>query len=218
MLFMNQFCPLCHNKQHQLFSQDEKRKYYECFTCKLIFVPSEFYLDEKAEKARYDLHTNTPSDLNYRKFLNRMFTPIDERVKSNSSGLDFGSGPGPTLSLMFEEAGYSMDIYDHFYANDVSVFQKEYDFITTTEVLEHLHHPMDELERLWNCLKAGGYLGIMTSRYDNVNDFAAWHYKLDPTHICFFSKESFKWLSEVWQCELIIIDNDILLLHKKSDG
>ncbi len=213
---MNQLCPLCHNsRQHKLFTQDDKREYYQCSTCKLVFVPSRFYLNEEEEKERYDLHTNSPNDLNYRKFLNRMFEPMHEHIEQGSFGLDFGSGPGPTLSLMFEEAGYCMSIYDHFYANDKRVFTKQYDFITTTEVIEHLQQPYDELERLWSCLKPDGYLGIMTSRYDDVKDFSRWHYKLDPTHICFFSIESFLWLTEAWQCELHVIDKDVVILHKK---
>ncbi len=212
---MNKFCPLCHSKHHKLFSQDDKREYYQCLTCKLVFVPCGFYLNEADEKVRYDLHTNDSSDVNYRKFLNRMFLPMHKRIKKESFGLDFGSGPGPTLSLMFEEAGYEMNIYDHFYANDKRVFNKKYDFITTTEVIEHLQQPYDELERLWSCLKSGAYLGIMTSRYDDISDFSRWHYKLDPTHICFFSIESFLWLTKEWQCELHVIDKDIVILHKK---
>ncbi|MEA2111456.1 MAG: class I SAM-dependent methyltransferase [Campylobacterota bacterium] len=213
---MNQLCPLCGSHEKQLFSEDDDCKYYQCFTCKLVFVPSKYYLNEDEEKQRYDLHTNSPADLNYRKFLNRMFEPIQERFSHKSSGLDFGSGPGPTLSLMFEEAGHKMSIYDYFYANDIDVFTKEYDFITATEVVEHLHQPYDELYRLWSCLKRDGYLGIMTSRYDEVTDFSKWHYKLDPTHICFFSIDSFKWLCKKWQCDLHVIDKDTVILHKKQ--
>jgi SAM-dependent methyltransferase len=182
----------------------------------LIFVPSEFYLNKQAERARYDLHTNTPDDMGYRKFLNRMFLPLNQRISQYSHGLDFGSGPGPTLSLMFEEAGHHMNIYDYFYANDASVFNRQYDFITATEVVEHLHHVKEEMERLWNCLKPGGYLGIMTGRYDDIDDFDRWHYKLDPTHICFFSAESFQWLCAQWNCTLHIIDKDIVILQKKQ--
>jgi SAM-dependent methyltransferase len=213
---MKQLCPLCHSSNHQNFAQDERREYRQCATCQLIFVPSSFYLDAPAEKARYDLHTNNPHDINYRKFLYRMLAPIDERIDKNSQGLDFGSGPGPTLSLMFEEAGHEMEIYDLFYANNLHVFEKEYDFITTTEVIEHLHHPYDELQRLWNCLKPGGFLGVMTSRYDSIENFDTWHYKLDPTHICFFSISSFRWLQQQWHAYLHIIDNDIVILEKKQ--
>ena len=103
---MKQPCPLCQSHTAIEFSQDEKREYYQCSTCKLVFVPSRYYLNEDKEKERYDLHTNNPEDLNYRKFLNRMFLPMNERIKKQSCGLDFGSGPGPTLSLSFEEAAF----------------------------------------------------------------------------------------------------------------
>ena len=44
----------------------------------------------------------------YRKFLSRMFKPMMERIEPDSYGLDFGSGPGPTLNLMFEEEGHTV--------------------------------------------------------------------------------------------------------------
>ncbi len=109
-----------------------------------------------------------------------------------------------------------MQIYDRFYAHHECVFEQQYDFITATEVVEHLHHPFAELQRLWHTLKAGGYLGIMTSRYDTIEDFNSWHYKLDPTHVLFFSTESFLWLSRQWQATLEVIDNDIVILYKKD--
>jgi len=171
-------------------------------------------MDAAAEKVRYDLHTNTPDDAAYRKFLYRMFAPMRERTAQQSDGLDFGSGPGPTLSLMFEECGYHMQVYDCFYAHDERVFDRQYDFITATEVVEHLHRPWVELNRLWCCLKPGGLLGIMTSRYDSVEHFNRWHYKRDPTHVLFFSTESFMWISRRWKAELEVIDNDIVILRK----
>ena len=76
-----------------------------------------------------------------------------------SCGLDFGSGPKPTLSVMFEEAGHCMTTFDYFYENVPSAFERQYDFITATEVVEHLHNPKEELERLWACLKQGRETG-----------------------------------------------------------
>ena len=94
-------------------------------------------------KARYDLHENSPADKGYRNFLCRMFIALEPHLKPGSSGLDFGCGPAPTLSLIFEDSGHSMETYDHFYDKKMTVFDKEYDFITTTEVVEHLHHPLN---------------------------------------------------------------------------
>ncbi len=212
---MNPLCPLCSCDTHHLFSRDARRCYRRCFTCKTVFVPPQYFLSSDDERARYDLHTNAPDESGYRTFLRRMLMPMHKRIASGGAGLDFGSGPGPTLCLMFEDLGYRMHIYDCFYADDARVWERSYDFITATEVVEHLHQPYRELLRLWRCLKPDGYLGIMTSRYDDIEDFSSWHYKLDPTHVIFFSMESFLWLSQRWQADLEVIDRDIVILHKR---
>ena len=82
----------------------------------------------------------------YRAFLNRLAKPLKERLSPNSLGLDFGAGPGPTLSLMLQEAGHEMSIYDPFFSKNPSAMNQVYDFITATEVVEHLHHPGRELD------------------------------------------------------------------------
>ena len=133
-----------------------------------------------------------------------------------SLGLDFGSGPQPTLSVMFEEAGHSMTIFDFFYENVPSVLEKQYDFITATEVVEHLHNPREELEKLWACLKRGGRLGIMTKLVPDLDVFSCWHYKNDATHVCFFSQSTFKWLALQWDAEMTFADTDVVIFHKKT--
>ena len=141
---------------------------------------------------------------------------MNERLPIESRGLDFGSGPGPTLSVMFEEAGHEMSIFDKFYASDSKVFRKRYDFITATEVLEHLCEPKLELDRLWNLISPGGWLGIMTKLALDVEAFRSWHYKNDSTHICYFSKKSFRWLAGEWNAELIFADKDVILFQKRN--
>jgi hypothetical protein len=180
----------------------------------LVFVPPEQYVSPQEEKTEYDLHENSPDDPGYRRFLSRLFEPMQACILPGSHGLDFGSGPGPTLSLMFTEAGHTMAIYDPFYAPAPEVLQTQYDFITATEVVEHLHHPKRELDRLWSCLKPGGTLGIMTKLVLNQEAFERWHYKNDLTHVCFFSRTCFGWLSAEWQAELIFAAPDVILLGK----
>lgn len=208
-------CPLCSGSNiYKVYHQDNRRTFHSCNTCQLVFVPPEQFLSLEAENAAYDHHQNSPDDQGYRRFLSRLFIPMNQRLVSGSHGLDFGSGPGPTLSKMFEEAGHSVALFDYFYANDQSVLQPAYDFITASEVVEHLHHPKDELERLWNILNPGGILGIMTKRVLNREAFATWHYKNDLTHVCFFSEFTFQWLAGQWQAELTIVGNDVVLLKK----
>ena len=207
-------CPLCQRVDAKFFLEDKFRSYFQCNTCGLIFVPASQCLTSEEERGRYDLHQNNPNDPHYRKFLDRLFNPMQKLIAPGSKGLDFGSGPGPTLSLMFEEAGHKMSIYDYFYANDSSVFEEQYDFITTSEVVEHLFDPQKDLNRLWECLKPGGYLGIMTKLALDRDAFASWHYKNDPTHVSFFSKKTFKWLATQWKAELTFADKDVIIFQK----
>ena len=214
----NHFCPLCRVETHDEYYQDQRRNYFSCRICHLVFVPSTHYLSEADEKAAYDHHENSPTDPDYRRFLTRLWAPLQERLPSNSHGLDFGSGPGPTLSVMFEEIGHAVTLYDHFYAHNPTALLQPYDFITATEVVEHLHDPATILWQLWTLLKPGGYLGLMTKLVKDQKAFATWHYKNDLTHVCFFSKSTFVWLADQWQAQLEFFHNDVILFSKKTNA
>jgi hypothetical protein len=182
----------------------------------LVFVPPWQHLPQEQEKAHYDLHQNSPEDHRYRQFLSRLANPLMAGLKLGSQGLDFGSGPGPTLSVMLEEAGFSTDIFDIFYANDASVLRSEYDFITATEVVEHLSQPGQVLESLWSSIRPGGYLGLMTKLVVSKEAFSHWHYKNDQTHICFFSRQTFNYCCQVWGVEAEYPANDVILIRKDN--
>ena len=187
-----------------------------CQVCSLVFVPPCQYVSAEEEKSRYDLHQNSPGDQGYRSFLSRLFIPMQKCLAPESCGLDFGCGPQPTLSVMFKEAGHFMTTFDYFYERVPSVFEKQYDFITATEVVEHLHNPRKELERLWACLKQWGRLGLMTKLAPDDNAFSFWHYKNDLTHVCFFSQATFQWLALQWDADMTFADKDVVLFHKKN--
>lgn len=212
-------CPLCQvTDSEEHYYQDKHRDYFLCLTCRLVYVPPAQFLLPNEEKAAYDRHHNSPEDQEYRRFLSRLFIPMQARLVTGSRGLDFGSGPGPTLSVMFEEIGYSMELYDHFYAPNPTVLEGFYDFITATEVVEHLHHPRQELDRLWGLLRPGGHLGVMTKLVRDREAFARWHYKNEFTHVCFFSQETFEWLATQWDAELTFADTDVMLFYKAAGG
>ncbi len=209
------YCPLCrYTRGSSYFYSDSYRDYYRCSQCNLIHVPPSQYLSPEEERREYDKHQNSPEDEGYRKFLSRLFIPLNNRISPVSHGLDFGSGPGPTLSVMFGEKGHHMSLYDPFYAPDTDVLNGKYDFITASEVVEHLHSPAIEFELLWSILKPGGWLGIMTKLALNKAAFAHWHYKEDLTHVCFFSIETMNYLSVHWNIEYLLVDKDVILFQK----
>lgn len=207
-------CPLCSGTALAGYHRDKRRAYLQCSICDLVFVPEQFHLSADQEKAEYDFHQNDPLDLGYRGFLNRLAEPLLERLEPQSQGLDFGCGPGPCLSLMLEEQGHSVALYDLYYANKPHLLASEYDFVTATEVVEHLANPLFELDRLWGILRSGGQLAIMTKLVSSPEKFANWHYKSDPTHISFFSVATFEYLGQRWGSAPQFIGADVIIFQK----
>tara|TARA_R110001599_G_scaffold351822_1_gene584736 strand:+ start:67405 stop:68007 length:603 start_codon:yes stop_codon:yes gene_type:complete len=197
------------------YHEDKRRPYLRCCRCALVFVPPLHYLDRTAERAEYDLHRNEVDDPGYRTFLSRLALPLLACLAPGSSGLDFGCGPGPALAAILREAGHEVGLYDIFYQADADVFDRTYDFVCATEVVEHLHHPGTELGRLWSLLNTGGVLAIMTKLVHDMEAFAGWHYKNDPTHVCFFSEQTWRWWARGQGAQLELIGADVILLRKR---
>lgn len=185
--------------------------------CSLVFVPYEYHLSKTAEKAEYDLHNNDPMDPGYCRFLSRLSQPMLERLGPGEKGLDFGCGSGPALNKIMERHGHNMDLYDPFYFNNTDVFSNTYGFITATEVVEHLHDPGKEFDRLFDVLTTGGWLGIMTKLMIDEKSFSQWHYIRDLTHVCFYCQNTFKWISERYDAFVTFIGQDVILLQKNGD-
>lgn len=207
-------CPLCAGSGISPYHRDRRRPYLHCADCALVFVPPTFYLDRAAERAEYELHQNAVDDPGYRTFLSRLAAPLSQRLQPAATGLDFGCGPGPALAHMLREGGFEVALYDSFFQPDEAVLCRQYDFICATEVVEHLHCPGRELARLWTLLGPGGWLGVMTKLVHNPAAFASWHYKNDPTHVCFFSADTWRWWSAQRGASLELIGADVILLGK----
>ncbi len=171
------------------------RSYLRCPRCLLTFVPPEEHLDPAVERRRYDLHENDPQDERYRAHLRRLLDPLAARLPPAARGLDYGSGPGPTLHRMFEECGHPMAIWDPFYAPDPAPLERVYDFVTCTETAEHFRRPAEEFARLHSLLAPGGWLGLMTERLEEDSLFPGWYYAREDTHVCFYREETLRWIA-----------------------
>jgi len=208
-------CILCRGNETSVVFEGDPFTCLACPECGLHFANPEERLRPEVEKKRYDHHQNDPADPDYRDFLNQLFEPLNNRLPPNCFGLDFGSGPGPALHLMFEEAGHRMNIFDPFYAKNPSVLNLRYDFITATETVEHLFRPREEFEMLWKILKPGGYLGIMTLLLSDPDSFDSWFYRRDDTHVAFYQKKTFEWLAHHLGADVEFISSRVIILKKK---
>jgi len=57
-------------------------------------------------------------------------------------------------------------------------------------------------------------LAIMTQRAREAERFPTWHYVRDPTHVAFFSADTFRWLAHRWGARLTFPGADLAFLEK----
>jgi hypothetical protein len=197
--------------------------YGHCHQCDLIFVDPKFLLSVEDEKARYETHQNDVGDPGYERFLRQLWDPMHELLKQEknfSEGLDFGCGPGPALQRMIEQAGYGCDIYDPFYAPEQKIFEKTYDFVTCTEVVEHFHFPSKAWAQLLGRVRMGGVVGVMTQLHPGgasaADFFPRWWYARDPAHVSFYSEKTLCWIFSQAGFEILKLQAPIVIARKNS--
>ncbi|WVM93761.1 class I SAM-dependent methyltransferase [Halopseudomonas pachastrellae] len=187
-------CPLCSSPAHWMLS-DRKRSYWQCERVSDGARARAMAMTAKQEKAEYDRPRKPPRMIRATGAFSRAWRAAAAAPAAGQL-LRLWLCPGPALALMLREQGHQVSLHDLYYHPNPAALEQQWDFITATEVVEHLAAPRAVLEQLWRCLKPGGWLGLMTKRVTNPEAFSTWHYKSDPTHISFFSEHSFHWLAQ----------------------
>lgn len=192
----------------------ENRHYWRCSTCEATFLEPSQRLGLVAERAHYLTHENAVEDPGYRRFLAKLATPLLDRLSKGARGIDFGCGPGPALAEMLREAGHPMALYDPAFAPDEAALSGRYDFITCTEVLEHLFEPAQVFDRFDAMLRPGGWLGLMTSFQTDDARFANWRYRREPTHVVFYRRATLSRIANIlgWTCAFPV--KNVALMRK----
>ncbi len=211
---MNAPCILCASAAVSDFRTGYGRSYLKCANCGLIFVPREQVPDDAKQKARYDLHVNSASDAGYVAFLGNLVGEMVPHLQTGWKGLDFGCGRVPVLSALMRRQGFDMDDYDKFYHSDVSLLKNNYDYLVSSETIEHITDLRQDLEMMFDAVGPGGVIGIMTQMYDGVNEFSKWHYVRDVTHVNFFCRQTFEWIARAFGLKLISCTDKVAVFEK----
>ena len=190
------------------------RDFLQCTNCELVFVPSDFHLTLSQQRDRYLEHNNDPMDSEYRAFLSRLRDPLLPLLNEGDVGLDFGCGPGPALAQMLRDSGYKMDLYDPLFWDDNSALEKSYDFVTCTEPIEHFSNPASDFALLDSVVKDNGVLGVMTSILNEDVIFEDWYYKLDPTHVSFYTPSTMEWISNKFNWAIESVHKNVYFFIK----
>jgi len=208
-------CPLCLSAGATALASVYTRRYFDCPVCGLIFMDPSDHPDPGVARTHYLTHENDPADTGYRGLLSRLVDPMIERLAPGSEGLDFGSGPGPAVSVMMGESGFPVRNYDPLFLPDAAALSSTYSFITCTETAEHFSSPRTEFERLDTMLRPGGWLGILTEWFDR-QEFAKWRYARDPTHLVFYRRDTMEWIGRRWNWQSEFPAPNVTLFGKKG--
>ncbi len=206
-------CTLCESDTVNLHFKDKDRDYYICSNCGFLFVPKVFHLESLEEKDRYGLHENNPNDPHYREFLERLLTPLLNFIDPSMEGVDFGCGPGPTTSIILKEKGLACLDYDPYFKNDKTIFERTFDFVTCTEVVEHFNNPKTSWETMLSLLAQKSYLAVMTSFFSKELNLKGWHYKNDPTHISFYQEQTMQWIAGSYNLKIVHLERNIVIFQ-----
>lgn len=213
---LTESCRICIAGTARLRPEKTNRTYFQCDRCHGSFLASSELPSSAKEREIYDLHENDPDDNRYRRFVGHLVEPLMDRLEAGAEGLDYGSGNGPAGAAMLREAGFNVTCYDPFYEPDQSVLDREYDFILCCEVAEHFHRPADEFKRFAGILRPGGMLGIMTAMEYSHIDFAAWHYRRDPTHVAFYKPDTMLQLAIDHGLQAMLPSRNVVLFRKAA--
>lgn len=186
-------------------------RYAQCAECNLISLDPTQRPLPLAEVVRYAQHQNAEDDAGYRRFLGLLLHPVLERLSAGAIGLDFGCGPAPVLAAMMTEAGYPTSGYDPVFAPQADLLAREYDFVVCSEVVEHLHHPASVFAMFGRLIARGGLVGIMTGLHRPEIPFETWWYRRDPTHVCFYSEATMRWIAARHGWSVVFPSADVVL-------
>lgn len=210
-------CHICDDPTLMFMDEKSQMLYYHCSACAYIFKHPAVYKDITDQKERYDLHENEEESEGYRAYFQRFLDFVLPLVQNPTNALDFGCGKSTLLVSMLEAEGIACDYYDPLYHPDGLSEDKKYDLIVSTEVFEHLHQPKEVFESLLDRLNTGGYLAIQTEFHPNeMGAFKNWYYKQDPTHIVFFTANTFEVLSSLYKCRFVDDNGKNMVVIKKK--
>lgn len=210
-------CPLCSRRGAFIrLVGPAGRGFSLCPACHLIFTDRASLLSPEEEKRRYSTHRNGPQYPGYVRFLRQAIAPALPHLDAGMRGLDYGCGPGPTLSALLESEGLRCEDYDPFFRPQVP--RGPFDFIFCTEVLEHLFHPRTELRRVRDLLAPHGLLVIMTTLWTAGQELSEWHYANDVTHVSFYSQTTIEFICSAYALTTTPSGNPRVTLLRGADS
>ena len=187
--------------------------FYKCNNCDGIFRPKHTFLTTEEEKSHYENHNNDVFDERYQTFVSPIVEAVLYDFTSEDKGLDFGSGTGPVIAKILTDKGFQVRNYDLFFANEPSLLNEKYNYVSCCEVMEHFHQPYKEFELLKSILLPKGKLYCKTEVFNNQKPFENWYYKDDFTHVFIYQPKTLEWIKSEFSFSNLIVKEKLLVFE-----
>jgi hypothetical protein len=106
------------------------------------------------------------------------------------SGIDIGAGDDPLKASTFKiTAVKSFDVSDGDAQNITKHVKEQFDFVYSSNCLEHLSSPIEALKQWWSLVKPGGHL-VLTVPDEDLYEQGVWPSRWNPDH---------RWSFAVWK-------------------
>jgi hypothetical protein len=209
------YCTLCGSKKVSKINSLSQplRLYYSCDECHLIFTDPKHHLSREEEKNRYLVTSQQQDKSVHDHDLHEIIDPALKYITPEMKGLDYGCGPEPLLSEILTEKSFRCYNYDPLF--DFGHPEEVYDYIFATECLENFFVPANDLHKIDELLKIGGYLFVTTAQTPKIENFDKWSYKDEPTHVSFYSKATFDYIAKKFNYNIVYNDEKRCVIFQK---
>lgn len=203
-------CLVCDSDDSSLFLEKESFSIVKCSKCTMVYVNPRLTLEELEEFYNADYYHGYIDSFVLDVARKRAAINWIRKYKSGGKLLDIGCSVGSMLEAgtnYFEVSGVEPASWSCLNARErgFSVFHgsleqaqfadNSFDVVTFTEVIEHMHKPIDFLKEVNRILKQDGVLYLTTGNVDSYRarkEGSNWSYYEPTYHLGYFSPSTIR--------------------------
>jgi 2-polyprenyl-3-methyl-5-hydroxy-6-metoxy-1,4-benzoquinol methylase len=197
-------CLLCNNSDISKMSGYEKDNLVKCSKCGFVFSSKIPSMDELLLEYSKYARSNKISDITVKRY--HEILALFSKYKKSNNIIDIGAGDGHFIDVAntkgwnsyateFDDESVNLckqkGVITHKGKLDVNNYKNDmFDVIYSSEVLEHINNPIEEINNFRKILRQGGCVYITTP---NLNSFscnylkAKWNIFNYPEHLCYYT-------------------------------
>jgi len=123
------------------------------------------------------------------------------KAKYNAIGLELSQTAVDKAKEIFGDYYVCANLHEY-----ARIHEATFDIIILTEVIEHIYRPVEFIASIMKLLKPAGMIIITTPNKSFFPKDIIWATELPPIHYWWFSEESFKYLSTVFNYEISFVN------------